>query len=357
MSDLQKPFAGISIVELASVLAGPSVGTFFAELGARVIKVENPTTGGDPTRQWKTEKEKPESGISAYYASANWGKEVLYLDLKKPHDYQHIKELIQAADILLMNFKPADERRYGLDYESLKIEFPSLIVGHINGFPDDNRPAFDIVLQAETGLMSLNGQVGSAGLKWPLPIVDILAAHQLKEGILTALYQRQKTGKGSHVIVSLFDSAIASLFNVGTNVLMGDTDPRSLGELHPNIAPYGEMLLTGDQKRIVLAVGTDRQFASLCKILGADPTLVIDFSTNQDRVKRREELRKELQKLAGNFQFDDLCRALTHENVPFGRVKTVKSVLSELSEKYFLREKSGNVNTVRLRTAVFTIRS
>lgn len=357
MNEVQKPFAGITIVELASVLAGPSVGTFFAELGARVIKVENPNTGGDPTRKWKSEKEQSETNISAYYASANWGKEVLYLDLKNTTDYQEVTRLIKTSDILLINFKPGDEQKFGLDYESLKIEFPALIVGQITGFPNDNRPAFDIVLQAETGLMSLNGQEGSSGLKWPLPIVDILAAHQLKEGILTALYQRQKTGQGALVSVALYDAAIGALFNVGTNVLMGGADPRSLGELHPNIAPYGETLTTSDDRRIVLAVGTDRQFATLCTILGADPSLANDFSTNHLRVRNRKQLREELQKLAGNFKFDDLCRALTTENVPFGRVKTIKSVLSELSEKYFLREKTSNVNTVRLRTAVFTIRS
>lgn len=346
--------SGIKVVELASVLAGPSVGTFLAEMGATVIKVENPTTGGDTTRKWKTAKEDQLSPVSAYYASANWGKESLFLDLKKQEDLEQCIALISRADILLENFKPGDAIKFGLDYSSLKLLNFKLIVGHIQGYPDSDLPAFDIVLQAETGFMSLNGS-GPEGLKWPLPIVDVLAAHQLKEGILLALLQRERTGKGAFVSVSLFEAAIASVFNIGGNVLMGGADPVSTGRLHPNIAPYGETLHTSDGVEVVLAVGTDQHFRSLCELLGCTSDFLMNFSTNSDRLRKRNELESTLREHAQKMSFEVLERALIGRKVPFGRVKTVKEVIDSLPESSFLHQTIEGVNTVRMRTGIFRI--
>lgn len=350
-------FDGLKVVELASVLAGPSVGTFLAELGARVIKIENPHTKGDTTRQWKTSGENPDAPVSSYYASANWGKEILYLDLNNDIDYQIIKQLIKECDILLINFKTGDDKRFGLDYDSLKHSNPKLIVGQITGFNNSSRPAFDIVLQAETGFISLNASEGSDGMKWPLPIVDILAAHQLKEGLLVALYQRQASGKGAHVQVSLFDAAVASLFNIGTNVTMAGGDPKSLGPLHPNIAPYGETIVTSDNQLIVLAIGTDKQFEALCTILDAPSSFLAEFSTNHQRLINRKRLGNELQQLAIRRTFDALNDGFISHNIPFGRIKTVKNVIDSLPDSYFLKENEDGIETVRLRTSIFSIRS
>lgn len=346
----------IRVVELASVLAGPSVGMFLAELGAQVVKIENPRTGGDVTRSWKTAQENPDAGVSAYYSSVNWGKEVISADLTNADELARVKELIREADIVLTNFKPGDDRKFGLTSEELRALKTDLIVGEISGFPEGDRPAFDIVLQAETGFMSLNGTAESGPLKWPLPVVDILASHQLKEGILLALYQRERSGKGAHVHVSLFDAAVASLYNIGTNVLMANQDPKTTGPLHANIAPYGETITTSDNVTLVLAVGTDRQFAQLAGLLGAGPEFLAEFSTNIARVRNRQKLGNELKTLAAQQPFDGLNAGLIRLKIPFGRIRTVKSVIDALPSHYFLTEQTEGLNTSRMRSAIFTIR-
>jgi len=347
---------GLKVVELASVLAGPSVGTFLAEQGARVIKIENPHTGGDPTRQWKTGLEDSKSSISAYYASANWGKEILFRDLKNPDHRAELQSELADTDILIHNFKPGDEAKFDLDYAALKSAFPKLIVAHVSGYEmDDSRPAFDIVLQAESGFMSINGTTESGPVKLPLPLVDILAAHHMKEALLLGLIRRTSTGTGCFVHVSLFDAAIASLTNVANNVLMGQMDPGPMGSLHPNIAPYGEMLVTSDGHSIVLAVGTDHQFESLCAALGSDPGFVKEFSTNKQRLKDRLRLGQELNRMAGQFSLDGLEKSLVQKKVPFGRIRSVKSVLKNLPEHYFLNEVMEGNETIRLRSSIFSI--
>jgi crotonobetainyl-CoA:carnitine CoA-transferase CaiB-like acyl-CoA transferase len=345
---------GVKVVELASVLAGPSVGSFLAELGATVIKVENPGTQGDTTRKWKSRTEDPQSPVSSYYASANWRKQVVYLDLNLSTDRQTIHGYLGDATFLLENFKPGDDLKFGLNYNELKSLYPNLIVGHIQGFPEDDRPAFDIVVQAEAGFIDLNGNAGE-NFKWPLPIVDILAAHQLKEGLLLALIHKLRTGKGSFVSVSLFDAAIASLHNIAGNVLMGNSDPSSLGRIHPNIAPYGETITSSDGVIVVLAVGTDRQFSELCTTLGLDEEFRNNFSTNSLRISNRSELEIQLRSKASLLSFAVLERELISRKIPFGRVKTVKEVLASLPDKSFLRESIEGVNTVRMRTGIFKI--
>lgn len=345
---------GITVVELASVLAGPSVGTFLAELGATVIKVENPKTQGDTTRKWKTAGEDPNAAISSYYASANWNKQVVFLDLSDAGDRQQLHTHLASADILLENFKPGDALKFGLDYATLKPLYPKLITGHIQGFPESGRPAFDIVLQAETGYLSLNGAAPD-GLKWPLPIIDILAAHQLKEGLLVALLKRAQSGKGAFVSVSLYEAAVASLFNVAGNVLMGNADPVALGRLHPNISPYGETITSSDGTTIVLAVGTDQQFRELCVVLGLNEEFQKKFSTNSIRLAHRTELENMLRKNGSALPFNVLERKLIGHKVPFGRIRTVKEVLGIQPENAFLRETIENVNTVRMRTGIFSI--
>lgn len=261
-------FENLKVIELSSVLAGPLVGTFFAELGAEVIKIENIKTGGDVTRSWKLSTENPEESISAYYAAANYGKTSLLKNLKKDSDFQEILTLIKKSDILIANFKPGDAQKLKLDFETLRPINPSLIYGEITGFGEnDPRVAYDVVLQAETGYMSMNGEHGYPPLKMPLAFIDILTAHQMKEGILCALLQRSADGKGRKVTVSLYNSAIASLANQASNWLMNKHIPKKIGSLHPNIAPYGETFQCQDGKWIVLAVGSDQQFAKLAVLL------------------------------------------------------------------------------------------
>lgn len=265
-------FKDLKIIELANVLAGPAVGMFFAELGANVIKVENKLTNGDVTRSWKGPTENKNDPSSAYFASVNYNKKSIFLNLHIAEEKQHVLDLIKDTDIVISNYKYDDDTKLGMDYKSLKKINPQLIYAHISGYGNGTkRTAYDLVLQAETGFMHMNGTTASGPLKMPVALIDILAAHQLKEGILIALMKRLKTSKGSYVSVSLEQAAVASLANQAGNWLMAGYDHQPSGSLHPNIAPYGEIFMTADNKKMVLAIGNDKQFKKLCELLNCMP--------------------------------------------------------------------------------------
>ena len=351
-------FENLKVVELASVLAGPLVGTFFAELGAEVIKIENKSTHGDVTRTWKLPNESPLLNFSAYYAAANYGKQSLFLDLKSESDFSHVLELIAVADILIVNFKVGDAERLGLDALGLRAKFPQLIYAALTGFgEDDNRTAFDVVLQAETGYMFMNGEKNSKPLKMPIAFIDILAAHQLKEGILCALIQRGHTGKGAKVSVSLYDAAIASLANQATNYLMADTIPTRMGSGHPNIAPYGDLFQTVNGEWIVLAIGTDKQFIDLLQVLDLSKLLSdVKYITNASRVLNREALNSLLTATIGSYTAEKLEGLLASRNIPFGRVKNMAEVFAHpQSQKLILEDTIENTSAKRAKTAIFKL--
>lgn len=351
-------FENLKVVELASVLAGPMVGTFFAELGAEVIKIENKSTHGDVTRTWKLPNESSQLNFSAYYAAANYGKQSLFLDLKNEADFSHVLELIAVADILIVNFKAGDAAKLGLDALSLRAKFPKLIYAALTGFgEDDHRTAFDVVLQAETGYMSMNGEKNSKPLKMPIAMIDILAAHQLKEGILCALIQRGQTGKGAKVSVSLYDAAIASLANQATNYLMADTIPARMGSGHPNIAPYGDLFQTVNGEWIVLAIGTDKQFIDLLQVLDLSELLSdVKYITNASRVLNREALNSLLTATIGSYNAEKLQSLLASRNIPFGRVKDMADVFAHpQSQKLILEDKIENTSAKRAKTAIFKL--
>ena len=321
-------FKGLKVVELASVLAGPSVGLFFAELGAEVLKVENKTTGGDVTRRWKLPGEPSDSLFSAYYASVNYGKTSILLDLSLEEERAEVLRLSADADVLISNFRAASAHRLGLDYRALAQLNPRLIYAQVNGFGAlDARPAFDVVLQAEAGFLYMNGEDGRPPVKMPVALIDLLAAHQLKEGILLALLRRQSTGKGSLVETSLLEAALASLANQSTNWLMGGVIPERMGTLHPNIAPYGELFRCRDGKEIVLAVGTESQFRALCGLLGR-PEWAEDarFSVNSARVTHRSTLNELLSTALEDWNSVELAQACHREDIPVGIVRNMKEV-------------------------------
>jgi crotonobetainyl-CoA:carnitine CoA-transferase CaiB-like acyl-CoA transferase len=355
---MQQPFSGLKVIELASVLAGPSVGMFFAELGATVVKVENKKSGGDVTRNWKLTSESKDSSISAYFCSVNWGKEYIFLDLSLEEDRKKVYELAKDADVIIANFKPGAAEKLKVDYATFKAINPTIIYGHITGYGEnDNRPAYDVVLQAEAGYMSMTGTKESGSLKVPLAIIDILAAHHAKEGVLTALWQREKTGEGALVEVSLYDAAVGSLANQATNWLMAKHIPQKMGSLHPNIAPYGEVMWTKDEKEMVLAVGSNQQFHELCNILRA-PHLAEDekYSTNQLRVQNRAEMAAQLQPFFKAFNREELIEVLTKAKVPVGAIKNIAEVLDdEHAQHLILEEEIDGQLTRRVRSVVFNI--
>jgi crotonobetainyl-CoA:carnitine CoA-transferase CaiB-like acyl-CoA transferase len=346
----------LKVIELAGVLAGPAVGTFLAELGAEVIKIESPA--GDVTRSWKLEKENKETPVSAYFSSVNYGKKYLRLDLRNEDDKNKLYEFIRESDILITNYKKGDDLKLGTDYQTLKKINPHIIYASINGYGDDSeRTAFDAVLQAETGFMSMNGTPESGPIKMPVALIDVLAAHQLKEGILAAVIHKMKTGKGSKVSVSLFDAALASLMNQASNWLMCRDIPKLQGSLHPNIAPYGETFKTSDDKYILIAVGSDVHFASLCKITGNE-TLPHNenFSSNHSRVKNRAELYPLLSEKLNTNTAGYWNTKMNEMKIPNGIIKNLKEVFEdEKAKSLVISENINGTETLRVKNTVFKI--
>lgn len=356
---VKEVFKDLKVVELASVLAGPAVGMFFAELGAQVTKVENKTNGGDFTRQWLQKGETTE-GVSSYYSSVNWGKQSVFLDFKNPDDFQQVHELIKEADVVISNFKKGDDQKFELDFETLKKLNPNIILGHISGFgSDSDRVAFDLILQAESGFMSMNGQPESPPTKMPIALIDVLAAHQLKEGILCALLAQQKEPKAYHIEVSLYDSAIASLSNQATNWLMNKNIPQRIGSLHPNIAPYGEVFTTKDAHLITFAIGTQKQFEKLCTVLNAPEVIQDDrYKNNSARIDNRAALFETLQAHVEQNEAETLIHKLHEKFVPVGKINNLKEVFSQQKAKDLcLEEVIEGRKTIRPKTAVFQWKS
>ena len=354
-------FKDLKIVELAAVLAGPAVGMFFAELGADVLKIENASTGGDMTRSWRLPSENPENPVSAYWSSINFNKRIEFKNLEQPIDNQWVMSKIREADIVISNFKPASARRLGMDAETLRTANPKLIFAQIDSFsdPEDPRPAFDIVLQAEAGLISMTGLAGGAPVRLPVAFIDLFAAHQLKEAILCALIHRGRTGNGSVVRTSLYESALASLANQATNWLMGGEIPGRMGMAHPNIAPYGDVFLTKDGKEIVLAVGTERQFALLCKSLPGCENLpqLIDFQSNKHRVKNRQALNLALATGFSQKNRDEFLAGFAASGVPAARILNLKEVFDQPeAERMVLKEIIDGQLTRRVKTVAFSMR-
>ncbi len=355
-------FAGLKIVEFASVLAGPAVGMFFAELGAEVIKIENKTAGGDVTRGWKLPSEDPASPVSAYWASVNWGKNHLLLDLNEAQDLRLALDHALAADVVISNFKPSSARRLGVDAESLRRQNPRLIYAQLHSFadPEDESPAFDVVLQAEAGFLHMTGNPDAPPAKMPVALIDLLAAHQLKEGILLALLHRERSGEGCVVSTSLLESALASLANQATNWLMGGHVPQRMGTRHPNIAPYGDIFTCADGTPLLLAVGTERQFRHLCRVLGLealadDP----DFQNNRARVQHREQLNARLAGVFAARDSDELMAAFKANGVPAARIRDMRAVFDMPEARAMVLEETTaeGIATKRLRTVAFHLRA
>jgi len=337
---MQSLFSGLKIVDISTVLAGPSVGMFFAEMGAEVVKIENPRTHGDVTRNWKLPSEDSNSSVSAYFASINYGKTYKWIDISDPTGRGELDQLLQTADILLSNFKQGDLEKFNLDSQTLVALYPTLIHGRIKGFSsDESRIAYDVVLQAETGYMYMNGTSDSGPVKMPVALIDVLAAHQLKEGLLCAIVNRIRSGNEAEVVVSLEESGLAALSNQASNFLMTGFIPKASGSLHPNIAPYGETFTCADGKQLVLAIGSERQFLELCNVLEF-PSLPSEsrFVSNQNRVMNRSELYTLLEKRFVTKERSEWMKLLHHNQVPAGAIRAMDEVMENPSAVKMIRE-------------------
>ena len=351
-------FEDLIVIDCSTVLAGPSVGTFFAELGAAVTKIENPAIP-DVTRSWKLASEDKNASVSAYFSSVNYGKQYRQLNFKDESHISLLIEKLKTADIFLSNFKKGDAEKFGLSDEYLQSINPKLILGKISGFgSESDRVAYDLILQAETGFMSMNGTSNSGPVKMPVALIDVLAAHQLKEGLLTALLKRTKTNQGSVISVSLYDAAISSLANQASNYLMQGHIPQRIGSLHPNIAPYGEIFATKDGKLITFAIGSNRHFQLLCEFLGVSK-LVSDtrFSENVERVKNRTELQELIQEIISRCDSEDILEFMHTHFVPAGIIRNLEEVFEEASAQNLVRtEIIEKIETKRVSQIAFQLK-
>jgi crotonobetainyl-CoA:carnitine CoA-transferase CaiB-like acyl-CoA transferase len=341
-------FHNLKVLELASVLAGPSVGQFFAELGAAVIKVENLKTGGDVTRSWKGAGEQTDDR-SAYFSSCNWGKKSVAIDLTNEEGKQVVKKLAQRSNIVIASYKPGDAEKLGVSYQQLSTNNGQLIYGQITGYgSDDDRVGYDAVIQAESGFMDLNGEKDGSPTKLPVALIDVMAAHQLKEGLLLALLKKERSGVGSLVEVSLIQSALSSLANQATNWLVAKKLPTRQGSAHPNIAPYGDSFLTKDGKRVLLAIGNDRQFKDLIATLGISDhvldlgawALEVKFLSNQQRVENRLALNEILEDAIAKRGSKELLDNIIQLKIPAGIIQNVAEAFSTDAAKEVLLKSS-----------------
>jgi crotonobetainyl-CoA:carnitine CoA-transferase CaiB-like acyl-CoA transferase len=333
-------FSSLTVLELSSVLAGPLAGSFFAELGAVVTKVENKKTGGDVTRQWKLPEEDPSAPAGAYYYAANYGKEVVFLDFNHPEDYIQLNTLIESHDIILSNFQKKVAEKFDLCPESLHKKYPEKIILQLNAYNyDDPRPGFDLIMQAETGFISMNGTEEGFLCKMPVAMIDIMASHQIREAALIALFKKEKTGKGSLVHISLYQAGIASLANQASNYLMAGHIAKPMGTLHPNIAPYGDLFYSEDKIFFFLGVGSDNQFKKLWKTLNFSEANFVKFLTNFSRLTNRTALQKELQTVFSQKTFKALSNHFRECDVPYAEIKNMEEVFENpLSKQMILHE-------------------
>jgi crotonobetainyl-CoA:carnitine CoA-transferase CaiB-like acyl-CoA transferase len=328
------PLAGVRVIELARILAGPWAGQLLADLGADVIKIEHPE-GGDDTRRWGPPFVTGADGenlSAAYYHSTNRGKRSVTLDIATPEGAQAARDLIATADVVIENFKVGGLKKYGLDYNSLKVANPALVYCSITGFgqtgPYAPRAGYDFIIQAMTGMMSITGEAGREPQKAGVAISDIFTGLYSVIAIQAALRHSEKTGEGQMIDMALFDTQAGILGNQNLNYLVSGTPPVQMGNAHMNIAPY-EVFPVSDG-HIIIAVGNDGQFQRFCKLLnapelGADPA----FQTNPSRVANRVRLRAGLIARMASWTKADMLAACEANAVPAGPINTIAEMFDD----------------------------
>ena len=332
------PLSGLTVLDMSRVMAGPSCTMMLADLGARVIKVER-AGRGDDTRQFGPPFLKDEDGNdtseSAYYLSANRGKESLTLNFARPDGQKIVRALAARADILVENYKVGDLAKHGLGYDDLREDHPGLIYCSITGFgqtgPYSNRAGYDFLVQAMGGLMSVTGNPdgapGGGPLRVGIPISDLLTGLYATVAILAALAHRQKTGEGQFIDISLLDSTVATLFNQALNYLSTGEEPGRIGNAHPNIVPY-QAFATADGN-LVVAIGNDTQFVRFCEVIGM-PEVPLDprFENNVERVRNRDKLVPLLAEAMARRGSREWLEVLEAAGLPCGPINTLEQVFS-----------------------------
>ncbi|MDB0034874.1 CoA transferase [Amylibacter sp.] len=324
------PLKGLRVIELARILAGPWAGQTLADLGAEVIKVESRM--GDDTRTWGPPFVKTgDETNAAYYHSCNRGKQSVSLDFKDDADLQKLKDLIATSDILIENFKVGGLDKYGLDYNTLHNDCPSLIYCSITGFgqtgPYAKRAGYDFLMQGMSGLMSITGEPEGQPQKVGVAVTDIFTGLYAVIAVQAALRSRDTTGIGQHIDLSLLDVATATTANQAMNYLTTGISPNRKGNNHPNIVPY--CAVSTKDGHIILAVGNDNQFENFSKIFDADWYQKDKFSTNPARLKNRDELLNLIEKNTRNFSSLTLLSECEKFGVPAGPINTLAEVFND----------------------------
>jgi len=336
---MPKPLAGLHVLELARILAGPWAGQILADLGADVVKVERKGTGDD-TRGWGPPFVEGADGKpigSAYFHSANRGKRSIEADFENEEGQRIVRKLVQRSDILIENFKVGGLAKFGLDYKSLAPENPRLIYCSVTGFGQDGpyakRAGYDLMAQGMGGIMDLTGMADGEPTRIGIPMSDIFTGCYSVIGILAALAEREKTGKGCYVDTALVDSTVGVLSNQAMNYLVSGKVPKRIGNAHANIVPY-QVFPVADGFAIV-ATGNDNQYVKFCNVLGA-PELAEnpEYKGNIGRLKHREELIGKLSALTSKLKRDDLLAKLEAQGVPAGPINDLEQVFDNPQVKF-----------------------
>ena len=326
---------GVKVLDLSRILAGPTCTQLLGDLGATVVKVENPKTGGDDTRQWGppyvTDAEGEQSDLSAYFMAANRNKHSIALDIASPEGQAQIRRLAAEADILVENFKPGGLAKYGLDYASLRAEFPQLIYCSISGYgqtgPNSAKPGYDLMAQGYGGIMSLTGEPEGQPVKAGVGIADVMCGMYATIGILAALHHKTLAGEGQQIDLALVDAQVAWLINEGVAYLNTGELPQRRGNEHPSIVPYG--LYKTSDAHVILAVGNDSQFRRFMEFLGLEG-LAEDprFATNPARLEFRAALNDILIPALQRFTMDEVIAGMEARKVPAGPVQSLDRVFA-----------------------------
>jgi len=329
------PLAGLKVLDLSRVLAGPWSAQILGDLGAEVIKIEQPGQGDD-TRRWGPPFLDDGSRDAAYYLCANRNKQSAAINLADPRGAELIRRIAAGADIVIENFRVGGLRKYGLDYASLAEVNPGLIYCSVTGFgqtgPYADRGGYDFLIQGMSGLMSVTGrpddEPGGGPMKVGIPISDLVTGLYASISILAALAHRDRTGEGQHIDMALLDTQVSLLANQASNYLNGGMLPRRLGNEHPNTVPYQDFACAdGD---ILIALGNDRQFRAFCELVGR-PDLPDDprFVDNGHRSPNRHALQDELRPAIAKWKAADLIAAMEAAKLPGGKVNEIPEILAD----------------------------